>query len=86
MYSLLEKLGQNPQGSLTLFLRGLGLFVIALAFITLGYFYHHLWQIIGIALLVIACLLSAWGYLGMLANRWLNVFYKNKVNTKSELW
>jgi hypothetical protein len=86
MYKLLEKLGQNPQSSLKLFLYGLGLFLIALIFITLGYFYHHLWQIFGIILLVIACLLSVWGYIGMFSNRWLNVLYKNKTNAKRDLW
>lgn len=86
IYKILEKLGQNPQSSLTLFLRGLGLFVIALLFITLGYFYHYLWQVVGIVFLVLACLLSAWGYLGIFANRWLNVFYKNKTNSKRDIW
>jgi hypothetical protein len=86
MYKLLEKLGQNPQGSLRMFLCGLGLFFIALIFIALGYFYHHLWQLIGIVLLVIACCLSAFGYLGLFANRWLNVFYQNKTNGRRDLW
>ncbi|MFQ3208875.1 MAG: hypothetical protein ACI9U5_000935 [Colwellia sp.] len=78
MIKLLEKIGQNPQYSLTLFLRGLGLFVIGLTFVTLGYFYHHLWQIIGIITLVLACLLSACGYLGIFANRWLNILYRTR--------
>jgi len=82
MYKLLEKLGQNPQGSLKLFVRGLGLFVIALLFITVGYIYHYLWQVVGIALLALACLLSACGYVGIFANRWLNIFYKNRTNSK----
>jgi len=86
IYKLLEKLGQDPQGSLRLFLRGLGLFFTALTFITLGYFYHHLWQAIGIFLLVIACVLSAWGYIGLFANRWLTFYYKNKDNSKRDLW
>ena len=86
MYKLLEKLGQNPQGSLQLFLCGIGLFFAALAFITLGYFYHHLWQIFGIIILVIACLLSAWGYVGLFSNRWLNVFYQNKMNAQRDIW
>ncbi len=86
MYKLLEKLGQNPQGSLQLFLSGLGLFVVALVFMTLGYFYHHLWQVVGIIILVIACFLSCWGYLGLFANRWLNILYKNKTNSKRDIW
>ena len=78
MKKLLEKLGQDPQRSLTLFLRGLGLFVIGLAFIVLGYFYHYLWQIVGIIILAVACLLAAWGYLGIFANRWWNILHGNK--------
>jgi hypothetical protein len=78
MNKILEKLGQNPQYSLMLFLRGLGLFVIGLLFVALGYFYHHSWQIIGIIILSFACLLSAWGYFGIFANRWLNILYRTK--------
>ncbi len=82
MKKLLEKVGQNPQRSLTLFLRGLGLFVIGLFFVALGYFYHHLWQIIGIIILALACLLAAWGYLGIFANRWLNILYRPLTNAQ----
>ena len=78
LISLLEKLGQDPQRSLSLFLRGLGLFVLSVLCIGLGYFYHHLWQIPGLILLVIACLIAAWGYLGIFANRWLNILSRNK--------
>lgn len=83
MNKILEKLGQNPQRSLTLFLRGLGLFIIGLIFVGLGYFYHHLWQIVGIAVLGISCLIAAWGYLGIFANRWLNILYKTQVKSKN---
>ncbi len=78
MINLLEKLGKNPQRSLQIFVRGLGLFVLGLLFISLGYYHHHLWQIPGIVLLVIACLVAAWGYLGIFANRWLKILSKNK--------
>jgi len=71
---LLEKLGQDPQRSLTLFLRGLGLFAIGACLIFLGYFYHHYWQIAGIAFLTIGALLSICGYCGIFANRLLNIF------------
>ncbi len=80
--SLLEKLGQNPKTSLAIFLRGLGLFVIGLIFIGLGYFYHHLWQAAGILLLALGCCIAAWGYVGIFANRWLNILEKNKPNNK----
>jgi hypothetical protein len=78
MTTLLEKLGQNPQRSLQIFFGGIGLFVLSLCFIGFGYYYHHLWQIPGIILLVIACLVAAWGYLGIFANRWLIIFTRNK--------
>lgn len=83
MIKILEKLGQNPQSSLTLFLRGLGLFAIGLAFVALGYFTHHLWQIIGVFLIGIACLIAIWGYLGIFANRWLNIMYRTRYGSKS---
>jgi len=86
MYKMLEILGQDPQKSLRLFLSGLGLFFIALVFVILGYFYHYLWQIMGIITMICACLLAAWGYLGIFANRWLTVFYQNKINAKPDLW
>ena len=78
MKSILEKLGQDPRRSLLLFLRGLGLFVIGLVFVALGYFYHHLWQVLGIIIVAISCLLAAWGYLGIFSNRWLNILYRTK--------
>ncbi len=81
MTTILEKLGKNPQGSLSLFLRGLGLFLMGLIFIAIGYYYHYFWQIIGIFFIVIACLLSAWGYLGIFANRWFHILNKHKSTT-----
>jgi hypothetical protein len=82
MIKLLERIGHNPQLSLTLFLRGLGLFVIGLLFVALGYFHHHLWQMIGIIILTLACLLAAWGYLGIFSNRWLNILYRTRPANK----
>ena len=82
MIKLLEKLGQDPQRSLKLFLYGLGLFVIGLLFVALGYFHHHLWQIMGVIILALACLIAAWGYLGIFANRWLNIIYRTRPNQK----
>lgn len=76
MNNLLAKLGQDPQRSLTIFLRGLGLFALGVLFIALGYFYHHLWQAIGIIILVFACITAAWGYLGIFANRLLVILSK----------
>lgn len=82
MKKLLEKLGQNPQRSLTIFLRGLGLFVIGLMFIALGYFYHYLWQVIGIVVLALACIIAAWGYIGIFANRWLSMLNRHSPKNK----
>lgn len=72
--AILEKLGQDPQHSMKIFMRGLGLFVIGALFVALGYYRHHLWQIPGLVLLVGGCLVAAWGYLGIFANRLLNIF------------
>lgn len=83
MNNLLAKLGQDPTRSLSIFLRGLGLFIIGLIFIAIGYFDHHLWQVLGIIILIVACLLAAWGYLGIFANRWYNILNKRNSNNKS---
>jgi len=72
--AILEKLGQDPQHSLMLFFRGLGLFAIGVCLIFLGYFYHHFWQIAGIVFLTCGVLFSIWGYTGIFANRLLNIF------------
>jgi hypothetical protein len=81
MNNLLAKLGQDPKRSLSIFLRGLGLFILGAAFIVLGYFYHHFWQIIGLIILIFACVIAAWGYLGIFANRWFNIL--NRVKPKN---
>jgi hypothetical protein len=75
---LLEKLGQNPQRSLSFFMRGLGLFVIGALLIFVGYYFHHYWQIVGLCFLIPAILLAAYGYIGMFANRLLNIFQRRK--------
>ena len=82
MNSLLAKLGQDPQRSLSIFLRGLGLFALGLLFIAIGYFHHYLWQVIGLVILAFACLIAAWGYLGIFANRWFNILNRQKRKTK----
>ena len=75
MKVILEKLGQDPQRSLSLFLRGLGLFTMGTCLIFVGYYFHHVWQIAGIVFLVFGVICSAWGYSGIFANRLLNIFY-----------
>ncbi|MBU2925967.1 hypothetical protein Q4506_10555 [Colwellia sp. 4_MG-2023] len=78
MNNLLAKLGQDPARSLSIFLRGLGLFSLGLLFIAFGYYYHHLWQVAGLILIALGCIISAWGYLGIFANRWFNILNKHK--------
>lgn len=78
MKFLLEKLGQDPKRSLTLFLRGLGLFVIGAALIALGYFSQPIWQVPGLVLLGLGIGFAAWGYLGIFANRLLLIFSRTK--------
>jgi hypothetical protein len=80
MNNLLAKLGQDPKRSLSIFLRGLGLFILGLFFIAIGYFNHHLWQVIGLIIITCACLIAAWGYLGIFANRWFNILNKRQFN------
>lgn len=79
MKRLLEKLGQDPQRSLTLFIRGLGIFAFGSCLIVIGYYHHHFWQIVGIAFLTFGILFSAWGYCGIFANRLLNIFYRRSM-------
>ena len=78
MKFLLEKLGQDPKRSLTLFMRGLGLFVIGAGLIALGYFSQPLWQIPGLVLLGLGILFAAWGYLGIFSNRLLVMLSRSK--------
>lgn len=80
MNNLLAKLGQDPKRSLSIFLVGLGLFAFGLVFITIGYFYHHLWQVLGLCILALACLIAIWGYIGIFANRWFNILNKHSPN------
>lgn len=76
LIKILEKLGATPQQSLKHFLQGLALFALAMVFIAIGYFYQPLWQVFGLILLFLACLVSFWGYLGIFANRWLHILNK----------
>jgi len=82
MNNLLAKLGQDPKRSLSIFLIGLGLFILGLFFIGLGYFNHHLWQIVGLIIITFACVIAAWGYLGIFANRWFNILNKRRPRNK----
>jgi uncharacterized membrane protein YidH (DUF202 family) len=82
MNNLLAKLGQDPKRSLSIFLTGFGLFILGLFFIAIGYFNHHLWQVVGLIIIAFSCLIAAWGYLGIFANRWFNILNKRKPNNK----
>ncbi len=76
--SLLEKLGQDPQRSMQRFLCGLGLFVFGAGLIFLGLYQSHIWQIIGIAVLALGCLIAIYGYIGIFANRLYHIVNRTK--------
>ncbi len=78
MKSILKKIGQNPQGSMSLFIKGVGLFVFGLLLVMLGYYYHHYWQIAGLFVIAIACLISAWAYIGIFLYRITNGINRHK--------
>ena len=59
-------------------MRGLGLFAIGVLFIVIGYYFHYYWQIVGLLFLSPAILLAAYGYIGMFANRLLNITQRKK--------
>ena len=81
MKSLFQMLGQNPQKSLRIFITGFGLFILGAACIALGYYFHHYWQILGLATLALGCLISAYGYLGIFASRLSASLNKHKPNS-----
>ena len=37
-------------------------------------------NVAGLIVLVFACLISAWGYIGIFANRWFTILNKRKPN------
>jgi len=76
--SLLEKLDQDPQRSMQRFLCGLGLFVFGAGLIFLGLYQSHIWQIIGIAVLALGCLIAIYGYIGLFANRLYHIVNRTK--------
>ena len=78
---ILEKLGQDPKRSLLIFVRGLGLFIIGVILIFIGYYSHHYWQILGIVFLAIGILIAACGYIGIFANRLLKITENRSNNT-----
>ncbi|MDP7592067.1 MAG: hypothetical protein QF552_05105 [Litorilituus sp.] len=80
MNNLLAFLGQDPRRSLAIFLRGLGLFVFGLLCIALGYYYHHLWQLVGLVVIALASIIAIWGYVGIFANRWFTILNRTQVN------
>ncbi|MBH0056896.1 hypothetical protein I6F65_07970 [Pseudoalteromonas sp. SWXJZ94C] len=70
---IIYRLGSNPKLSLKRFFRGLALFVLAVIFISIGYYTHYSLQIIGVVILVPALFFAAWGYSGIFANRFSQV-------------
>jgi len=75
--SLLTKLGDTPQRSLRIFILGLIFFAVGLAFVFIGYHYHHYWQMLGMVFLAIGIIFSIWGYAGIFANRLLTIFNRH---------
>ena len=74
MTNILEKLGQDPKRNMALFIKGIGLFVVGIILIFLGYYQHHVWQIIGIVFLALGGAISAWAYIRLFANRLYQIF------------
>ncbi|QQM64134.1 hypothetical protein JG479_15690 [Pseudoalteromonas sp. LC2018020214] len=70
---LIYRLGSNPKLSLKRFFRGLALFVLAVIFISIGYYTHYSLQIIGVIILLPALFFAGWGYCGIFANRFSQV-------------
>ncbi|GAA59715.1 hypothetical protein P20652_1579 [Pseudoalteromonas sp. BSi20652] len=70
---LIYRLGSNPKLSLKRFFRGLALFVLAVIFISIGYYTHYSLQIIGVISLIPALFFAGWGYCGIFANRFSQV-------------
>ena len=70
---IVYRLGQNPKQSLKRFFIGLGLFLLAVFFITLGYYLQAWIQVIGLLILIPALFFAGWGYLGIFANRFSQV-------------
>ena len=84
---LIYRLGSDPKLSLKRFFRGLALFVLAVMFITLGYYNHYSLQVIGIVILAPALFFAFWGYAGIFANRFSQIL-KNipAKNNDPDLW
>ncbi len=76
--NLIYKLGSNPKRSVKYFIAGLLLCCVAGGFIALGYYHHHLYQVIGLAIALPAILIMAYGYLGIFANRFAQVIQPKK--------
>ena len=74
---IIYRLGSTPKLSLNRFLIGLALFAVSAALIVSGYFYHHLLQIPGLAILPLALFFAIYGYLGLFANRFAQVISIN---------
>lgn len=74
--SIWKKLGQDPSKSFRFFLIGLASFAIGLALVY-GFQEQETWQMFGIALIGVGCLVSAWGYIGIFASRILDMMNKH---------
>ena len=70
---LLYRLGANVHRSWRIFALGLALAALAGLSIYYGYYNHFHFQTLGLVILVPAVLCTAYGYLGILANRWAQI-------------
>lgn len=71
--NFIYKLGSNPKRSVKFFVVGLLLAALAGGFIALGYYRQHWYQIAGLIIALPAIGLMAYGYIGILANRFAQV-------------
>ena len=67
------RFGSNDKLSLRWFLGGLSLFALAGGFIAAGYYYQYWLQTIGLAIAIPATIITLYGYLGILANRFAQI-------------
>lgn len=64
-------LGNDPRQSLRRFLLGFIIFMVGVALIGAGYYTWYLLQVPGLALLAYGGVIAGWGYIGLLASRFV---------------
>lgn len=79
----IHRLGRRPSQSLWCFKVGIGLFALSLSLIFAGAYHWLGWQVLGLCISPVAIGFSAWGYVGILANRISRFFYQVEESKKS---